>query len=75
MPDKPSSLGIPLSRGWPSRVKTGILHVNLTTVPIGPGSSRDVAVLLVASVLALACEITFQRKRRNLPIVALKRAA
>jgi hypothetical protein len=72
---KPSSLGIPLPRGWPSRIKTATVHVNLTTVPIGPGFSRDVAALLAASVLALACEITFQRKRRHLPVVALKRAA
>ena len=35
----------------------------------------DVSALLAASVLALACEITFQRKRRHLPVVTLKRAA
>ena len=27
MPAKPSSLEIPLPRGWPSRVKSAILHV------------------------------------------------
>ena len=75
MPVKPSSLGIPLPRACPSRVETGILHVNLTTVPVGPGSSREVAALLAASVLALACEITFQRRRRHLRVLALNRAA